>query len=433
MGNVMPQNIDAETNVLGAIINDGEKFNEIDNILSHNDFYTEKHKIIFDCMKNLNSKGINIDPITLSENLKSRGQLEKCGGITYITELSSTSGSWENIVNHANIVREKADRRRFIKAAMKMIESSYESELDEVADSMEKALDSVTDKNKDGDIISISDALQNAITNIESKFKNGGSILGNTTGFKKLDNYLSGLQRGDFIVIAARPSMGKTAFALNIAQATASSASVGIFSLEMPESQLVDRLLSAKCLIPLDRIKNGMLNAEQFENIAKGSAVLASKSIFIDDNSISLADIKARCRALKKRKGLDVVIIDYLQLLESSDKSYSREQEIAKISRELKKMAKKLDITVIALAQLSRAPEQRNDKRPMLSDLRESGSIEQDADIVMFLYRDEYYNPDTDEPGIAEVIISKNRNGEVGTVKLAWKGEYQRFGELVKR
>lgn len=433
MGNVMPQNLQAETTVLGAIIADGEKLNDVDGILSANDFYPERHKIIFDSMKTIAAKGINIDAITLSEDLKSKGHLDKCGGITYITELSSSSVAWDNITSHANIVKDKADRRKFIQAGMKMIESSYDKPLEEVSTLMERVLDEVADKNRDGDLISISDALQDTIIDIENKFKNGDKLVGKTSGFKQLDNYLSGLQKGDFIVIAGRPSMGKTAFALNVGQAASINGNVAIFSLEMPYIQLTKRLISARCLIPFSKVKDGNLNVSEFENIANGSASLAARGISIDDKTTSLGDIKARCRSLKKRKGLDVVIIDYLQLLEISDKSYSREQEIAKISRELKKMAKKLDITVIALSQLSRAPEQRPDKRPMLSDLRESGSIEQDADIVIFLYRDDYYNSDTtDEPGIAEVIISKNRNGEVGTVKLAWKGEYQRFGEIRK-
>lgn len=432
MDKVMPQSLTAETTVLGAIIADGEKINEVEDILNLNDFYAEKHKVIYGAMKNLSTKGIIIDAITLAEELKAKGHLERCGGVTYLAQLSS-SILGENIVDHARIVKEKSERRKFIQAAMRMIEGSYEKPLDEVSTDMESTLDSVADKNKDGDMVSICDALQDAITSIEDKFKNGGRILGKTTGFKQLDNTIQGLQRGDFIVVAARPSMGKTAFALNIGQAAAANGNVAIFSLEMPKEQLINRLLSARCLIPFDTIKTGKLSPQEFERVTLGAAKLANAGMFIDDNSTSLSDIKARCRALKKKHGLDVVIIDYLQLLEINEKTYSREQEIAKISRELKKMAKKLDITVISLAQLSRAPEQRADKRPMLSDLRESGAIEQDADAVMFLYRDDYYYNDSNEPGIAEVIIGKNRNGEVKTIKLAWRGEYQRFGDIAVR
>lgn len=427
---VMPYSLEAESTVLGGIINNSEKLNEVEEILNQSDFYMEKHQLIYSTMRELSNRGISIDLVTLSNELNTSKKINKCGGITYLTSLSGTSNFGENIINHANIVREKSERRRLIKAGMKLIEDSYDGDINQVSSSMEMALDSVADKNKDGEMVSIGDALQDAITSIEDKFKNGSRILGKTTGFKSLDNTISGLNKGDFIVIAARPSMGKTAFALNIGQAASREGNVGIFSLEMPEEQLMQRFLSARCLIPFQTIKTGKLSPAEFERISTGAADLANRNIFIDDNSTSLSDIKARCRSLKKKHGLDVVIIDYLQLLETSEKTYSREQEIAKISRELKKMAKKLEVTVIALSQLSRATEQRADKRPMLSDLRESGSIEQDADVVMFLYRDEYYDEDSSSKGISEVIIGKNRNGQVKTINLAWRGEYQRFGEL---
>lgn len=427
---VMPYSLEAEATVLGGIINNSEKLNEVEDILIQSDFYMEKHQLIYSTMRELSNRGVSIDLVTLSNELNTNKKINKCGGMTYLTSLSGTSNFGENIINHANIVREKSERRRLIKAGMKLIEDSYDGDINQVSSSMEMALDSVADKNKDGEMVSIGDALQDAITSIEDKFKNGSRILGKTTGFKSLDNTISGLNKGDFIVIAARPSMGKTAFALNIGQAASREGNVGIFSLEMPEEQLMQRFLSARCLIPFQTIKTGKLSPAEFERVSTGAADLANRNIFIDDNSTSLSDIKARCRSLKKKHGLDVVIIDYLQLLETSEKTYSREQEIAKISRELKKMAKKLEVTVIALSQLSRATEQRADKRPMLSDLRESGSIEQDADVVMFLYRDEYYDEDSSSKGISEVIIGKNRNGQVKTINLAWRGEYQRFGEL---
>ncbi len=427
---VMPYSLEAESTVLGGIINNSEKLNEVEDILNQSDFYMEKHQLIYSTMRELINRGVSIDLVTLSNELNTNKKINKCGGMTYLTSLSGTSNFGENIINHANIVREKSERRRLIKAGMKLIEDSYDGDINQVSSSMEMALDSVADKNKDGEMVSIGDALQDAITSIEDKFKNGSRILGKTTGFKSLDNTISGLNKGEFIVIAARPSMGKTAFALNIGQAASREGNVGIFSLEMPEEQLMQRFLSARCLIPFQTIKTGKLSSAEFERISTGAADLANRNIFIDDNSTSLSDIKARCRSLKKKHGLDVVIIDYLQLLETSEKTYSREQEIAKISRELKKMAKKLEVTVIALSQLSRATEQRADKRPMLSDLRESGSIEQDADVVMFLYRDEYYDEDSSSKGISEVIIGKNRNGQVKTINLAWRGEYQRFGEL---
>jgi len=427
---VMPYSLEAESTVLGGIINNSEKLNEVEDILNQSDFYMEKHQLIYNTMKELSNRGISIDLVTLSNELNTSKKINQCGGITYLTTLSGTSSFGENIISHANIVREKSERRRLIKAGMKLIEDCYEEDINQVSSAMEMALDSVADKNKDGEMVSIGDALQDAITSIEDKFKNGSKILGKTTGFKSLDNTISGLNKGDLVIIAARPSMGKTAFALNIGQSASMEGNVGIFSLEMPKEQLMQRFLSARCLIPFQTIKTGKLSHAEFERISTGAADLANRNIFIDDNSTSLSDIKARCRSLKKKHGLDVVIIDYLQLLECTDKTYSREQEIAKMSRELKNMAKKLEITVIALAQLSRKPEERLNKRPILSDLRESGSIEQDADVVMFLYRDEYYDEDSDDKGIAEVIIGKNRNGQVKTINLAWRGEYQRFGEL---
>lgn len=427
---LMPHSNAAETVVLSRIINNSEKLEEVQGILTENDFYMDRHKVIFRTMKELQSKGVSIDLVTLSNELTNSKQLDKCGGITYLSQLSGNDAFGENLLDHVKIVKDKSDRRKLIKAGYNLIENSQDKDMNQVIEDISGTIDKINDKNTDGSMVSVGDALQSALTSIEDKYNNGVKILGKTTGFKSVDNTISGLQKGDFIVIAARPSMGKTAFALNIGQAASMNGSVGIFSLEMPEEQIMQRLLAAKCLVPLNKIKTGKLNDSDFQSIVRGAGILSTRKIFIDDNSMSLSDIKARCRKLKNSSGLDVVIIDYLQLLELSEKTYSREQEISKLSRELKKMAKKLDVAVIALSQLSRAPEQRNDKRPMLSDLRESGAIEQDADEVMLLYRDEYYNPDTDNPGVVEVNIAKNRNGEVKTVSLGWRGEYQRFGEL---
>lgn len=425
-----PQNIQAEQVVLGCIINDKEKLQEVEDVLTIEDFYLDKHRVIYESIKILSHKEIDVDLITLLEELNSKGIIEKCGGVNYVTEISSAAIYNDNVFNYTQIVKDKADRRKLIKAGRELIEKSYEdNEIQEVVNGIEDKLYQAISKDS-GNIISASDAVDEVLKQIEESYKNGGKITGKTTGFKELDTCLSGLQKGDFIVVAARPSMGKTAFALNIGQYASKEAKVGIFSLEMPRSQLMQRLISSRCLVEFQNIKTGKLNTEQFGKIAIAANEIAKRSIYIDDESISIADIKSQCRNLKKKKGLDVVIIDYLQLIESLDKNYSREQEIAKISRELKKMAKKLDITVIALSQLSRAPEQRADHRPMLSDLRESGSIEQDADVIMFLYRDEYYNKESEEKNIAEVIVGKNRNGEVKTIKLGWVGQYQRFAPL---
>lgn len=426
----VPQNIQAEQSLLGCIIYNYKKHDEIDGLISSEDFYFDKHKKIYQTIKGMISKRIPIDVVTLIEELNVRKILSQVGGASYIAELSTSVIESFNITSYANIVKEKSNRRKLIDAAKELIEKSYsDEEVAEVVENVENKLYSVVNHSAK-DMENISDAMEKALASIEECYQNGGEIIGKTTGYKDLDKALSGLQGGDFMLIAARPSMGKTAFALNIAQFASKSAKVAIFSIEMTTEQLTKRMLSAKCLVPFQNIKEGSLSDEDFNKIAIASMDLSTRKINIDDTATKLSDIKAKCRKLKINHGLDVVLIDYLQLIELGEKTQSREQEVAKISRELKKMAKELDITVIALSQLSRAPEQRADHRPMLSDLRESGSIEQDADTIIFLYRDEYYNKESEEKNIAEIIIGKNRNGEVKTIKLGWLGQYQRFGEL---
>lgn len=431
MNMATPQNVQAEQALLGCLINNKDKIYEVEGILSAEDFYFDKHQEIYRAIRELENKSIEIDLITLLELVNKKKIIDKCGGISYITELSTAAIYNDNAISYAEIIKDKSNRRSLIKAGRELVSKSYEeNEVDEIVNSVENALYQAVSKNNDGEIVQISDALNDVLDEIERNYKSGGKITGKTTGYKELDECLSGLQKGDFMIVAARPSMGKTAFALNIGQYSAKESNVAIFSLEMPKNQLTQRLLSSMALVELHNIKTGKLSDQEFGKIAMASNELANRKIFIDDNSTSLSDIKARCRTLKRKSGLDVVIIDYLQLIESTEKTYSREQEIAKISRELKKLAKSLEITVIALSQLSRAPEQRADHRPMLSDLRESGSIEQDADVIMFLYRDEYYNKESEEKNIAEMIVGKNRNGEVKTIKLGWVGKYQRFAPL---
>lgn len=428
--NVMPQSIEAEQAVLGCIINNSSKLDEVEAYIDVNDFYLDKHKCLFKAIKELVAEEHNVDLITLLEELKCADKLQQTGGVSYITEISS-AGIYSNVIDYAKIVKDKSDRRRLIKTGRDLIAKSYEEkEINKVVEYVEDCIYTVSNSKDSAEIVDIGQALEDVLVSIENNYKNGGKILGITTGYSEVDKTISGLQKGDFIIVAARPSMGKTAFALNIGQYASKDSNVAIFSLEMTRKQLMERLLAAKCLIDFGDIKTGRLNEKQFSKIAMAIGDLGSRKIFIDDDATSISDIKAKCRYLKAKKGLDVVIIDYLQLIESTGNSYSREQEIAKISRELKKLAKKLEITIIALSQLSRAPEQRPDHRPLLSDLRESGSIEQDADIIMMLYRDEYYNKETEDHNIAEVIVNKNRNGEVRTIKLGWLGQYQRFAEL---
>ena len=430
INNLMPQNVEVEMNLLGCLINNSKKIDDISYILDATDFYLDKHKAIYKAILELNSKGI-VDLITLTNYVKSKNIIEQCGGISYLSELATTALYSFNVIEYANIVKDKAKRRILINAARQMIEKSYgDTELENIVESIEDDLVIAASKNKDDDPVAISDAISNALLNIESTWKEGGRIQGVTTGFKEVDKVISGLKKGDFIILAARPSMGKTAFALNIGQCASKEGCVGIFSLEMSQEQLMNRLISARALVELGNIQNGSLKEDEFEKIALSANDLSSRKIFIDDKSMTISQIESKCKTLKRKSGLDVVIIDYLQLIEGTERNTSREQEVAKISRKLKKLAMSLDITIIALSQLSRAPEQRADHRPMLSDLRESGAIEQDADVIIFLYRDEYYNKESEDKNIAEVILGKNRNGEVKTIKLGWVGKYQRFSTL---
>lgn len=427
----LPHSIEAEQAALGCIINYKSQLALAEDVLKDDDFYWDKHKRIFSTIKALSRKDMNIDLITLLNELKVSDSIDKCGGVSYITELATNTVFSSNVESYVKIIKDKSDRRNLIRAGRELISKSYEeSEVESIISTVEDKIYKVINSKESEDILDMGQSVEKVLTRIENNYCNGGKILGNTTGFKEIDNTISGLQKGDFIIVAARPSMGKTAFALNIGQHASKGASVGIFSLEMTTEQLMERLISSRSLVEFGKIKTGKLDEAEFRKITDAANVLAKRKIFIDDKSTNLSDIKAKCRNLKIKEGLDVVIIDYLQLIEISDKTNSREQEIAKISRELKKLAKKLEITIVALSQLSRAPEQRTDHKPILSDLRESGSIEQDADVIFMLYRDEYYNKESEEKNISEVIINKNRNGETKTIKLGWIGQYQRFATL---
>ena len=437
MDMVMPHSLEAEQVVLGVIINDKDKIYEVEDILSLDDFYYENHREIYRGILNLRARDINIDLITLTEELRSRGVLEKCNGITYLSELSGSAIYLSNIRNYSEIIIDKASRRRVIKACRKAIDESHgDSLVDQVVEGLEDNIHKAYSGAAMEDMEPIMDTLQDTISHIEKRYLDKKEIEGVSTGYKDLDEVTSGLKPGDLVIIAARPSMGKTAFALNLAQHVSKEAKVGLFSLEMPKNQLVQRMLSARCLISLKNIQSGNLKEGQLDKLMVGASELSERKIFIDDTSTTLSTIRGKAKTLKYKEGLDVIIIDYLQLIESVGVSSSREQEVAKISRELKAMAKSLKITVIALAQLSRAAESRNDPRPMLSDLRESGSIEQDADVVLFPYRESYYDTenkdknkdeDQEEPKeIMEIIIGKNRNGEVKNINLGWIGKYQR-------
>lgn len=430
---IPPHNDDAEKSVLGSILLDKDALYEVLEILKPEDFYNEMHKEIFSAIIELYRKSQPVDILTVSEELKKRKSLEMVGGRAYIALLSTVVPSTSNAGEYAKIVAEKAILRKLIGTASDIIEKGYQEKMDssEVLDFAERGIFEIAQSRQTKDFALIKDVLWENIAKIDEMSKLEGNLTGLTTGFIDLDARTSGLQKSDLIMLAARPSMGKTAFALNIAQQAAikSKAKVLIFSLEMSRDQLGQRMLSMESRIEMQKLKTGNLERKDWDQIHLALDTLSRTSIYIDDTpGITAMEIKNKCRRLKAEKGLDLVVIDYLQLMSFEGRAESRQQEITALSRFLKQLAREMDCPVIVLSQLSRAPEQRQDHRPILSDLRESGSIEQDADIVMFLYRDEYYNPETtDKPNICEVNIAKQRSGPTGSLELTWLGKYTRF------
>ncbi|WP_315168370.1 replicative DNA helicase [Metaclostridioides mangenotii] len=434
---VPPHSVESEQSILGSILLDKDAMITVAEIINPDDFYKEAHKIIYESMVSLSNKSEPIDIITLTEELKGKGHLTDVGGISYITSLSTVVPTTSNVKFYTDIVKEKSVLRKLIKASNDIIKLGYEKsiKIEDVIDQAEKKIFDISQEKASDDFKPINEVLMDTYDMIEQLYTNKSDVTGVTTGFKDLNKKMNGFQRTDLILIAARPAMGKTAFSLNLVQNAAikGNASVAVFSLEMSKEQLVQRMLSSQSSVDLKRIKTGTLGDSDWPRIIDAMAVLSDTKIHIDDTpGIKISELRSKCRKLKIEQGLDLVLIDYLQLMEGDGKNESRQQEIAQISRSLKILAKELNCPVIALSQLSRAPEQRADHRPMLSDLRESGSIEQDADIVMFLYRDEYYNADSESKNICEVIISKNRHGETGAVELVWLGEVQRFGDKLR-
>ncbi|WP_125154204.1 replicative DNA helicase [Clostridium rectalis] len=431
----MPHNIEAEQCVLGAMILDKTSIAQALEVLSIEDFYKDAHKIIFKAILDLYQKDVAVDLVTITENLQSKEKLESAGGVTYISEVCSSVISTANLSSYIKIVKEKSTLRRLIRASTEIIEDSYNKQ-DDVAcivDIAEKKIFDIASNRTTSDFEPMSTVLERGFIEIERLFNNKGGVTGVPSGFPELDSKTSGFQKGDMVLIAARPSMGKTTFALNLAQYAALRAgkSVAVFSLEMSKEQLAYKLLCSEANVDMLKLRTGNLEDKDWENIAKASGPLSGAQIYIDDTAgISVMEMRSKCRRLKIEHGIDLIVIDYLQLMSGSRGSESRQQEVSEISRSIKALAKEMECPVIALSQLSRAPEQRTDHRPMLSDLRESGSIEQDADLVMFLYRDEYYNKETEDKNVAECIIAKQRNGPTGTVKLAWIGQYSKFGRL---
>ena len=437
MTRVPPHSVESEQSILGSILLDKDAIITVTETIKPDDFYKEAHKIIYECMIKLNNNNEPIDLITLTEELKKQGHLNDVGGISYITSLSTIVPTTSNVKYYADIVKEKSVLRKLIKTSNDIINLGYDgsTKIEDVLEKAEKSIFDISQEKASDDFKSINLVLMDTYDMIEKLYTNKSDVTGITTGFKDLNKKINGLQRTDLILLAARPAMGKTAFSLNLVQNAAlkGDASVAVFSLEMSKEQLVQRMLASQSHVDLKKLKTGTLDENDWPRIIDAMAVLSSANIYIDDTpGIRISELRSKCRKLKIEKGLDLIMIDYLQLMEGEGNNESRQQEISKISRSLKIIAKEMNCPVVALSQLSRAPEQRADHRPILSDLRESGAIEQDADIVMFLYRDEYYHADSDRKNIGEVIIAKNRHGETGSVELVWMGEVQKFGDKAR-
>ncbi|MEK5078685.1 replicative DNA helicase [Solibacillus sp. FSL W7-1436] len=436
MDRVPPHNSEAEQSVIGAVFLEPQALITASEIVVADDFYHIAHQKIFQTMLNLSDQGKAIDLVTVTEELSAKKELEDIGGLSYITELASAVPTAANIAHYAKIVEEKAILRRLIRVASKIADDGYtrEDEVEVLLAEAEKKMLEVSNRKNAGDFKHVKDVLVQTFDNIEQLQSRDGDVTGIPTGFRDLDKMTAGFQRNDLIIVAARPSVGKTAFALNVAQSVAVKAreNVAIFSLEMGADQLVMRMLCAEGNIDAQRLRTGALETEDWSKLTMAMGSLSNSGIYIDDSpGVRMTDIRAKCRRLAKESGLGMILIDYLQLILGSGKpGENRQQEVSEISRSLKGLARELKVPVIALSQLSRGVEQRQDKRPMMSDLRESGSIEQDADIVAFLYRDDYYDKESESKDIIEIIIAKQRNGPTGTVSLAFRKEYNKFLNL---
>ncbi len=437
-GRIPPQNIEAEQSVLGSMLLDADAISTVLEILKVEDFYKENNKEIFEVIIDLFNKSQPIDLITVSEQLKNRGTLENIGGIEYLTNISTSVPTTSNVKHYAKIVEEKSLLRSLIKASSNIINMSYDNSEDgeNIVDRAEQSIFDIKQNRDTKGYVPIKDILDSTYDRLEELYNTKGNITGIPSGFIDLDNLTAGFQNSDLILVAGRPSMGKTAFALNVAQYIAINRSipVAIFSLEMSKEQVVNRILSSEALVDSHKMKTGKLEDEDWRKIAEASEHISKAPIYIDDSGASTAmEIRAKCRTLKLKYDIGFVVIDYLQLMQGKSRSENRQQEISEISRSLKIMAKEIGVPVMTVSQLSRAPETRTSHKPMLSDLRESGAIEQDADIVMFIYRDEYYTKDeTEKKNLADIIIAKHRNGQTGEIELAWLSQYTKFANSAK-
>lgn len=437
---IMPHSMEAEQAVIGSMLMDRDAMESALEILQPDDFYGRQYGTLFQAIRELNTENKPVDLVTLQERLKENNVPEELAGMDFIREVLGSVPTSANVKYYAKIVKEKSLMRRLIRTTEEITAQCYQGtdNVEALMDSTEKKIFNLMQSRGGGDFTPIRQVVINALERIEAASKQNGSITGVSTGFIDLDYQTSGMQPSDLILVAARPSMGKTAFVLNMAQHMAfrDNITTAIFSLEMSKEQLVNRLFSLESKVDAQVLRNGRLEDSDWERLIESAEIIGNSNLIIDDTpSISIAELRSKCRKYKMEMNLGVIIIDYLQLMSGSSggkSSTSRQQEISDISRSLKAVARELNVPVIALSQLSRAVEQRDDKRPMLSDLRESGAIEQDADVVMFLYRDDYYNKDSEKKNIAEVIIAKQRNGPIGTVELAWLPNLTKFANLKK-
>lgn len=432
---IPPYNLEAEQSVLGSMLLSKDAIFVAEERLKPDDFYKDSHRRIFEVIIKLNEDREPVDLITVSEVLRSNKILEQVGGAMYLTTLTETVPTATNIAHYCKIVEEKSMLRRLINTTSGILSLAYDpkNDIEELLDVAEQKIFDIVQKQRVENFHHIKDVLFSTFERIEELYNSDGSITGVPTGFPDLDEKTSGFQPSDLILIAARPSMGKTAFALNIAQNAAirHKVPVAIFSLEMSKEQLVQRMLCSESQVDSHKLRTGRLDEDDWPRLAQAMGPLSDAPIFIDDTpGISSLEVRAKARRLKAEKGLGLIVIDYLQLMSGRRNSENRQQEISEISRSLKALARELSVPVVALSQLSRAPEMRADHRPILSDLRESGSQEQDSDLVAFLYRDDYYDSESDKKNIAEVIIAKQRNGPTGTIELAWLAKFTKFASL---
>lgn len=433
---VLPQNMEAEQAVVGSMIMDKEAISVASEMLTGDDFYSKQYGVVFDTMVELSDQGKAVDPVTLQDRLRAKDVPPEMVSLDFIRDIMRSVTTSANVKYYAGIVAEKSTLRKLIRLNQEIENTCYagKEDLEMILESTEKKVFELVQKRNTGEYVPIRQVVMNAMDRIEKASRNQGNVTGIATGFLDLDYKTAGMQPADLVLVAARPSMGKTAFVLNIAQHVAFklNQTVAIFSLEMSKEQLVNRLFSLESRVDSQHLRTGNLTDMEWEKLIESAGVIGQSNLIIDDTpGISIAELRSKCRKYKMDHDLKMIIIDYLQLMSGGGRgSESRQQEISDISRSLKALARELSVPVIALSQLSRAVEQRPDHRPMLSDLRESGAIEQDADVVMFIYRDDYYNKDTDKKGIAEIIIAKQRNGPIGTVELVWLPDYTKFANM---